>query len=141
VARAKLHVFVPWVQVMTRFERALYADPDADLGTLWWELVERVQRIPRPPGDRRNDWATKLHLALAPVYYHNYLLGEMTAAQLEWALERETGSPSPAASPQVAGPLIAERFLRPGRSLRWDALVEGATGAPLTPDHLVASLA
>ena len=29
---AHLHVLTPWVQVMTRFERALYADPDADLG-------------------------------------------------------------------------------------------------------------
>ncbi|CAA9537926.1 MAG: hypothetical protein AVDCRST_MAG79-1560, partial [uncultured Thermoleophilia bacterium] len=140
VRRRGLHVFVPWVQVMTRFERALYADPDADLGAIWWELVERHQRIPRPPGDRTHDWATKLHLALAPVYYHNYLLGEITAAQLEWALERETGSSSPAANPEAAGQLLEERFLRPGRSVRWDALVERATGAPLTPDHLVSTL-
>ena len=45
--RRQLHVFVPWVQVMTRFERALYADPDADLGRTWWELVERYQRVGR----------------------------------------------------------------------------------------------
>src|SRR5690606_17101497 len=38
-----------WMLVMVHFERALYADPDrADLNALWWELVERYQRIRRP---------------------------------------------------------------------------------------------
>ena len=97
--RRTLHVLAAWVQVMTRFERALYADPDGDLGTIWWDLVERYQLVTRPEGPRPDDWATKLHIALAPVYYHNYLLGEITASQLEWALERETGSASPAGDP------------------------------------------
>ncbi len=140
VHRRRLHVFVPWVQVMARFERTLYADPDADLGVRWWDLVERYQGVPRPSGDRSHDWAAKVHLAVAPVYYHNYLLGELTASQLEWMLERETGNASPAAHPAEAGRLVSERFLRPGKGRRWDVLVEEATGAPLTPEHLVAEL-
>jgi peptidyl-dipeptidase A len=138
--RRTLHVLTPWVQVMTRFERALYADPDADLGTTWWDLVERHQKIRRPDGDRPDDWASKLHIALAPVYYHNYLLGEITASQLEWALERETGSASPAGAPALAGAFLRDRFMRLGASLRWDALIEHATGSPLVPEHYVRTL-
>jgi peptidyl-dipeptidase A len=139
--RRTLHVLGPWVQVMTRFERELYADPDADLGTIWWDLVERHQLVKRPDGDRPDDWATKIHIALAPVYYQNYLLGEITASQLEWALERETGSPSPAARPGEAGAFLRDRYMRFGASLRWDELIEQATGSPLVPDHFAAFLA
>jgi peptidyl-dipeptidase A len=138
--RRQLHVFVPWVQVMTRFERALYADPDADLGRTWWELVERYQRVAPPDGERPHDWAAKQHVALSPVYYQNYLLGQVTASQLEWALARETGSHSPAGAPEDAGRLLRERFMRPGASLRWDALIEHATGAPLSVEHFAAEL-
>jgi peptidyl-dipeptidase A len=135
--RRALHVLTAWVQVMTRFERALYADPDGDLGTIWWDLVERHQHVRRPDGQRPDDWASKLHIALAPVYYHNYLLGEITASQLEWALDRETGSPSPAEAPAASGAFLRDRFMRLGASLRWDELIEHATGSPLVPDHYV----
>ena len=30
------------------------------------------------------DWATKIHIALYPCYYHNYLLGELLASQLHY---------------------------------------------------------
>jgi peptidyl-dipeptidase A len=139
--RRELLVFVPWVQVMTRFERELYRDPDQDLGAVWWQLVERYQRITPPAGPRPDDWACKLHVALAPVYYQNYLLGEITASQLAWALARETGATSPAVEPAAAGEFLREQFMRPGASLRWDALVEHATGAPLSVDHLANWLA
>jgi peptidyl-dipeptidase A len=134
--RNEMLIFAPWVQVMTRFERELYRDPDQDLGALWWRLAERYQRISPPPGARPDDWACKLHVALAPVYYHNYLLGEVTASQLNWALARETGSPSPAVNPEAAGEFLRERFMRPGSSLRWDALIAHATGEPLSVHHL-----
>ena len=75
-------------------------------------------------------------MALAPVYYHNYLLGEVTASQLYWALARETGSPSPAVEPAAAGRVPARALHAPGASLRWDALIAHATGEPLSVDHL-----
>jgi peptidyl-dipeptidase A len=139
--RRELLVMVPWVQVMTRFERELYRDPDQDLGALWWQLVARYQRVAPPKGPRPDDWACKVHIALAPVYYHNYLLGEVTASQLSYALARETGAPSPAVEPAAAGEFLRERFMRPGSSLRWDALIAHATGEPLTIDHLANWLA
>ena len=135
--RRGLLVLAAWVQVMARFERALYADPDGDLDAVWWELVERHQGIPRPSEPVPAAWASKIHLAVAPCYYHNYLLGEILASQVEEWCERETGAASPAEDPGRVGPLIAERLLRPGASLRWDRLVERATGAPLGIDAFV----
>ena len=80
---------------MARFERSLYADPGQDLVTTWWEQVERYQHLRRPDGIGRGDWAAKIHLTVAPVYYHNYLLGQMTASQLEATLARELGAGEP----------------------------------------------
>jgi peptidyl-dipeptidase A len=141
VARRHLHVLVPWVQVMARFERRLYADPDADHSASWWELVERYQRLRRPPGERPDEWAAKLHLAVAPVYYHNYLLGEICASQLMDWLGRETAVDSPAEAPGQAGRLLADAVFRPGASLRWDDLVRQATGEPLSTRAFVGTLA
>ena len=34
-------------------------------------------RLKKPEGRNMPDWATKIHIALYPCYYHNYLLGEL----------------------------------------------------------------
>jgi peptidyl-dipeptidase A len=41
-------IFSRWTQVMLRFEKDLYANPEKDLDALWWRLVERYQGIKRP---------------------------------------------------------------------------------------------
>jgi peptidyl-dipeptidase A len=131
--RAALLVFARWVLVMTNFERELYADPDADLDTLWWDLVERHQLLTRPDGRRAPDWAAKIHLAAAPVYYQNYLYGELFASQLDATLRDRAGG---LVNRHAAGALLRDDVFAPGASLRWDALVERATGEPLSAKHL-----
>jgi peptidyl-dipeptidase A len=135
--RAQLLVFARWVLVMTNFERGLYADPDGDHDRRWWDLVERFQLVRRPAGRVAPDWAAKIHLAVAPVYYQNYLYGEMVASQLESMLRRDHGG---LVDRPAVGHTLAERLFRPGAAIRWDALVERATGEPLTPKHLAAQL-
>jgi len=136
--RAQLLVFARWVLVMTNFERGLYADPDGDHDARWWELVERYQLVRRPAGRRAPDWAAKIHLAVAPVYYQNYLYGEMVASQLEATLRRDHGG---IVDRPAAGRALVEHVFRPGAARRWDTLVTEATGEPLTPAHLAAQLA
>jgi peptidyl-dipeptidase A len=136
--RAKLLVFARWVLVMAHFERSLYADPDQDLDALWWELVHRYQLIRPPAGRAAPDWAAKLHLALAPVYYQNYLYGELFASQLEAALRHGAGGIVGRAD---AGDLLVEQVFAPGLLPRWDHLVTAATGAPLGVDAFAAELA
>ncbi len=136
--RAALLVFARWVLVMTNFERRLYADPDADLDTLWWDLVEHHQLLHRPDDRQAPDWAAKIHLAAAPVYYQNYLYGELFASQLEATLHARAGG---IVDRTAAGALLRDDVFAPGASLRWDALVERATGEPLNAEHMARQLA
>ncbi len=138
-ARAvELLVFTRWVLVMNAFERALYANPDGDLDRFWWELVSRYQRV-TPPDDRRApDWAAKIHIAVSPVYYHTYLYGAIVALQLDAALESAVGG---IVDRSDAGPLLRERLFGPGQSVRWDRLVEDASGSPLSVESLERAVA
>lgn len=133
-------IFSRWVLVMTAFESELYRDPSQDLGALWWQLVEKYQKI-IPPKERSLafDWATKYHIGLAPVYYFSYLLGEMFASAIQETLLRETGSAE--LTSEKAGELLNKRLFSPGNSMSWDRLVEHVTGAPLSSDAWVKEFA
>ncbi|HJR45973.1 MAG TPA: M2 family metallopeptidase [Actinomycetota bacterium] len=135
---AEVLVFTRWVLVMTNFERAFYADPEADLSALWWGLVARYQHVTPPESRSDPDWAAKIHVACAPVYYHTYLYGQLVASQLRATLDRRAGG---LVGRQEAGRLLTEGVFRPGQSVRWDRLVEQATGEPLTAAHLARDIA
>ncbi len=130
---AELLVFTRWVLVMNAFERALYADPDGDLDRTWWELVARHQLVTPPEGRSAPDWAAKIHIAAAPVYYHTYLYGAIVALQLKRALEEAAGG---LVDRPEAGAILRERLFSPGESVRWDRLVERASGSPLSVESL-----
>jgi peptidyl-dipeptidase A len=135
---ARLLVFARWVLVMTGFERELYGNPDADLDSIWWELASRHQLLTPPEGRRAPDWAAKIHIAVAPVYYHTYLYGAIVAAQIRDSLVAAVGG---VVDRPEAGMLLAERLFAPGLSIRWDHLVERATGAPLSIGSLAVEVA
>jgi peptidyl-dipeptidase A len=135
---AELLVFTRWVLVMTNFERALYADPEGDLDATWWELVSRYQRVTAPDGRRAPDWAAKIHIAVAPVYYHTYLYGAIVGLQLTAALEDAAGG---IVDRPEAGAILREKLFAPGQSLRWDELVQQASGAPLSVESLARAVA
>jgi peptidyl-dipeptidase A len=139
--RADRLVFTRWALVMFNFERELYADPDReDLNALWWDLVERLQLVNRPPGRDEPDWAAKIHVAVAPVYYHNYVLGHLIAAQLRHHLEEQVTGGEPFFMSEVAGRYLLEALFGPGARNRWEDAVLGATGERLNPDYFVNSL-
>jgi peptidyl-dipeptidase A len=134
-SRAAMLIAARWMLVMVYFERALYRDPDrADLNGLWWQLVERMQFIRHPEAaPDGTEWASKIHLSLSPVYYHNYLLGELMASQISAAVRRDTGlapERSIAGEPRV-GAFFRERVFGPGASMDWNGLMVHATGEPL----------
>lgn len=133
-SRAERLIFTRWVLVMTGFERKLYEDPDRDLNGLWWDLVERHQLIRRPQGRDQPDWASKYHIALAPVYYHNYEMGALMASQLAAALQGQSGG---LVGSREAGSWLRERVFEPGALYRWDDHIEHALGEPLNPAYFV----
>ena len=130
-----------WIPVMANFERALYRDPTRDLNSLWWDLVERFQLVPRPDGRDAPDWAAKIHFSTAPAYYQNYLLGEIVASQLQAHLLETTGSwERYVESPEVAR-FLNERLYSIGRSTDWRGAIEHATGRPLDVGPFLVELA
>ncbi len=135
--RTALLVFARWVLVMTNFERGFYADPDADHNTRWWDLVERFQLLTRPEGRDAPDWAAKLHVALAPVYYQNYLLGELVASQIQATLTDRFGG---IVGRPAVGEFLTRDVFSPGWSQRWDGLIATATGTPLAVDAFAREL-
>jgi peptidyl-dipeptidase A len=136
MARAKLLVFSRWAQVMFRFEKALYDNPDQNLNTVWWDLVERYQLVHRPDGRQAADFASKIHIVSAPAYYHNYLMGELFANQVLHAIARDVlNGVDPARASFVGnkavGDFLKARIFTPGRSLDWNGLTKHATGETL----------
>src|SRR5690606_9830738 len=136
--RTSLLVSARWILVMVFFERDLYRDPDRpDLDSHWWDLVERIQRVRRPDGREAPDWAAKIHLSLAPVYYHNYLLGELMASQLDRAIGDRLAPGETSIGNPAVGTFLRERVFARGASLHWNELLREATGERLSPRHFV----
>src|SRR5207244_5071812 len=88
MSRYQLLIFSRWCQVMLRFEKSMYEDPDQDLNKLWWDLVEKYQSLKRPAGRNAADYGSKIHIVSAPVYYHNYMMGQLFASQVHHAICR-----------------------------------------------------
>lgn len=130
--RLGMLIFVRWVLVVVNFERQMYENPAADLNTLWWDLVERYQLVPRPEGRDQPDWAAKIHLALYPVYYQNYLLGELMASQLNRTISRRYGR---LINTPAAGRFLIEELFRRGACADWDTTLEQVTGERLSPRY------
>jgi peptidyl-dipeptidase A len=144
--RNHLLIFSRWCQVMFRFETALYRDPAQDLNRLWWDLVEKYQEVKRPAGRNAPDYAAKIHIVSAPAYYHNYMMGELFAAQVHHAIARDVlAGADPATAVYVGnkavGRYMIERVFAPGRTLNWNELTKFATGEDLSPKAFASDIA
>ncbi len=133
--RFQLLIFAAWSQVMFRFEMEMYRNPDQDLNKLWWDLVELYQLVNRPPERSAPDYAAKIHVVIAPAYYHNYLMGQLFASQVHEAIARQVLEEDPARAlyngKEAVGRFLKEKIFSPGRSVHWSDLTRQATGKEL----------
>jgi peptidyl-dipeptidase A len=141
-AQLKQLIFARWAMVMYNFEKQLYANPDQDLNKLWWQMVEKYQFIKPPEGRTEPDWAAKIHFTIAPAYYHNYMLGELFASQLQNyliqnILKRQSDENVSYFGNKEAGEFITKKIFEPSARYRWNEMIERATGEPLTPKYFV----
>jgi len=142
-AQLKQLIFARWAMVMYDFEKQLYANPDQDLNSLWWQMVEKYQFVKRPEGRDQPDWAAKIHFTIAPCYYHNYMLGELLASQLHnhlvhRVLKLESDKNASYVGQKKAGDFLRAKILEVGALYHWNDMIERATGEPLTPKYFVA---
>ncbi len=133
--RLQMLVFSRWAQVMYRFEKSMYENPDQDLNKLWWDVVEKYQMLKKPEGRNMPDWATKIHIALYPCYYHNYLLGELLASQLYCYLTANITKKQSLVGDKAVGNFLREKVFYPGARYSWNDMIEKATGEKLTAKY------
>ncbi len=142
-AQLKQIIFVRWDLVMYEFEKQLYANPDQDLNSLWWQMVEKYQLVKKPPDRNESDWAAKIHFTIAPCYYHNYVLGELLASQLHHhivynILNLESEKDVSFVNQKKTGDFLTEKIFRPGDVYHWNDMIEQAASEPLTTKYFIA---
>jgi peptidyl-dipeptidase A len=143
--RTERLMFARWTQVMLRFERGMYGQPDQDLGRLWWELKQRYQLLNPPETVSRPDYAAKIHVLTTPVYYHSYMLGELFAAQVRHQITTAVLGQAAATDSSFYGQPEVGTFLRdkvfgPGNLYSWTELTRRATGETLTARYFAEEL-
>ena len=142
-AQLKQLIFARWAMVMYSFEKQLYENPDQDLNKLWWQTVEKYQFVKCPPNRNTPDWAAKIHFTIAPVYYHNYLLGELFASQLHnhlvhKILKLKSSKNVSYVDQKKVGDFLIKEVFEPGALYHWNMMIKQATGEPLMPKYFVA---
>jgi peptidyl-dipeptidase A len=133
-------IFARWSQVMFNFERSLYNNPDQDLNKLWWDIVKKYQGIDF--SRNKADWASKIHFVSGPVYYHNYLIGELYASQInnhiaKKILNKKSSRNLDYAGNKEIGDYLKAKIFFPGAIHKWDELIEHSTGEKLNPKYWV----
>jgi peptidyl-dipeptidase A len=141
-AQLKQLIFVRWAMVMYDFEKQLYANPDQDLNSLWWKMVEKYQFVKKPKGRVEPDWASKIHFAIAPCYYHNYVLGELLASQLHHhivvnILKLEPDKEVSYVDRGDVGEFLHKKVFEAGAVYHWNDMIRRATSEPLKPEYFV----
>jgi peptidyl-dipeptidase A len=139
MSRYQLLIFSRWCQVMLRFEKGMYENPEQDLNKLWWDMVAKYQMLRRPAGRNAPDYGSKYHIVGAPVYYHNYMMGELFASQVHHAIARKVYKGADPNTVTYVGNKEVGAFMRrhvfePGRTMTWNELTRFATDADLSPD-------
>ena len=118
----------------------MYENPDQDLNKLWWDLVEKYQLLKRPENRNEPDWASKIHIALYPAYYHNYMLGELLASQLSFYINKNLLNSNDPMTQSFKGKTEVGKYLREkifsvGDRFYWNNMIEKATGEKLTAKY------
>jgi len=133
-------IFARWVFVMYRFEKSLYENPDQDLNSFWWDLHKKYLLINKPEGRNKPDWTTKIHIATSPVYYHNYLLGEVLSSQLNHYLHKRVLKSNDLwnnvlINRKEIGEYLIDNLFKFGSSLHWKEVIKISTGEELKTEY------
>ena len=86
------------------------------------------------------DYATKIHIALYPCYYHNYQLGELFASQMHYYIVNNISKSNDYTNEcyignKEIGKWMQENIFAPGMKWEWNEFIERATGEKLTAKY------
>lgn len=116
------------------FEFQAYENPDQDLNRLWGQIQARYMFVPE---DETPQWAAQSIYTTHPIYFQNYVLAEMIAAQTIAYLKEKYGRLL--GNAEVSKFLI-ENYYGPGASIDWPEKIKRGTGRKISAKALVEQL-
>lgn len=130
---------IRWTMMWMYFERDLYTthahlkDPTPQF---WKRYAQFMGSVPANPPPY---WGVLIHFVSHPIYYQNYLLADMLAAQLHEAVKKKTKRNYIFGNDRVAG-FMKTHFFSKGRRYQWNVLLKRVTGQTLNADAYLRAL-
>ena len=81
------------------------------------------------------DWATKIHVALYPCYYHNYLPGDLPAAQYYHYIATNVTEVKSFKGEKAVGDYLKKMVFSVGAKYDRDEMITRSTGEKLTAKY------
>jgi len=111
-------------------------------------LKKQYQLINQPPKEEIENgahFAAKIHVVVAPVYYQNYMLGELYNSQLHHYISTNISKKNPSedaflSETQAIKKHLLEKVFEPGNKLNWNQLSEFSTDEKLNPKAFAQAL-
>lgn len=117
------------------FEYGLYANPGQNLDRLLADVESRMLGCAM---DTTQRWAANAWYSGYPIYWQNYVLGDVIASQIHHDLRRRFGKGMWRSEESVR--YVCEHYWAPGGLVEWQTKIERGTGEPLSTKALVADL-
>ena len=133
--KASLLLRLRSLTALSIFEFLAYEDPEQDLNRLWSRTQAKYLFVSE---NETPQWAAQSIYTTHPIYFQNYILAEMIAAQTIQYLKEKYGQLLN--KPKIAEFLI-QNYYGPGSSVDWPEKVKRATGRKLGAEALVQQLA
>ncbi len=123
------------LMALSIFEFLAYENPEQNLNKLWSRTQAKYLFVSE---NETPQWAAQSIYTTHPIYFQNYILAEMIAAQTIRCLKEKYGQLLKNA--RIAEFLI-QNYYSPGSSVDWPQKIEKATGTKLGAEALVQQLA
>ena len=136
--RAALLTFARWVLVVTHFEQRFYADPEAISTRSGGSSSSATSRSANPTAATLPTGPPR---SISPSCPSITRTTSTASSSRHSSMRRSARVPAVWSNATRPASSSANDFFGPGASLRWDHLVEQATGTPLTAAHLASALA
>ncbi|MFQ6064052.1 MAG: M3 family metallopeptidase [Candidatus Bathyarchaeia archaeon] len=116
------------------FEFQAYENPERDLNRLWSQLRAKYMFLPE---NETPQWAAQSIYTTHPIYFQNYVLADLIAAQTIAYLREKYGS---LLGNSEVSKFLIDNYYSPGASIDWPERIRKATGKKLSAEALVDEL-
>lgn len=119
---------------LSTFEYKAYDNPDRDLNKLWSQVRSKYLFVPE---NETPQWASESIFTTHPIYFQNYVIADLIAAQTIAYLKKTYGR---LLNNTEVSKFLVENYYAPGASIDWQEKIKRATGQRVSAKSLVEEL-